>query len=994
MQSSVFSSFSTIFSFQSVRAVSPPRDKSMVHHGKSLISGEDRPINEDIINQAIASHQVQRNDTVSTPKSPSARLPPAKPAVKGAPSASTLLASLPQLGSYEDVIRSMEEAKQKKQEAIEVDRGEGEVASESAAVRRQRRKELQAKNAAILAAANEKLKIEDGDEERDPDAPPKPEAVTPVLKKPVGGKPSTDDEEPELAYQDLNLPPMDVWNGDLLLSAGANPSVLTNYFPLIARQIAGPPVLTLPLPSRIDEILRLKVDEVQKYVQLVVQRGSKKIVLVEMNLNTGGSTSSAKTSTMQEDFASFCTGYLKKNKALAFDFQKDPDPTNRLLLYLIPPDTQTHLTSEFVRKYLRASRPSGKMWGIFILPKETYAPIAKRISKLHLQKMQQQAKAVEKYNAMHAVPESPPVVQPVAAATTATPPAAVQTTRPQDPRKAAQLRAAEAVVATAATTSASSDTTQKAGATTTSESVSPPVPSTTFASTAAATPGLAALFKTTASLDAFSNMLSNLVAKTSGTSAVASAPASAPALAAFPPPSSSISAVAAPVGIPSFPPTPVTSLPMPPRALPLPPPPPPMHPTQQLGMPPPPQQMVNPQFSATPHPQQPHPHQQMGLPPPLYSHQLLPPTQQQQPPQYHPNAFHTTPQQPVQSGFSIMPSPQQLPPPQQQSFGPGRSLPPPPPPPPQQQPHPQMLPPPPPAGPPFPSMLGKHGRDEQQAGAPHDMQPPAQRSRFGPPMSAGGGPPQHSGPPPQGQMIHGLPMMQMPPPQQHLPPTTRVIPPGASGVCDFFFSSAGCRKGATCQFTHDIHNERAQEIMQQRGIPPHLAQAVQAMGGLKLHGQQAPPQQVLSTPPMNQSLQSPQRNSFAPPSQAQPQQRGLPPPPMMQMPPQQQQQQFNGPPPLQQHFTGPPQGQMQQPQYQPQYGSGGPPPQQSQRMLPPPPHQTQGLPPPNWIPNMPPPSHHHQQQQQQMSYQPNPQPPAHHQQFNPGMSQQGFPMRM
>ncbi len=399
-----------------VRPASPPKAKKMqLMYGDSTLEDYSLP-SEKVVN--IVSGMQSKAEVISAPL-PKKPLPAAKSGTSttstSQPAPLVSLAALPTMSSFEEVVRTFEAQKS----SSSSNNGSSSSSSSSSSVKqqqaqsksdigREKRRALAEKNAAIAAAANAALAAEKRSkatlisDESDSDGEMRAPAAERVAPPKKAGASSADGGE-DLLYQKLGLPPMDVWNGDLLLSAASNPSILSNYFPLTARQVGGPPIITLPLPSRIEEKLRIDCVAVESYIkQVLTSHSSKRVVVVEFQLNVAAGNNSVAAATLAQDYSDFCRAYRSKNRALAFDHQKGAEPTERMLLYMIPPDsTSSGLTAEFVKKHLQLDRPVGAMWGVVLLPKDTYSAIAKRISRVSLEKMQQQAAALARVNKAH-----------------------------------------------------------------------------------------------------------------------------------------------------------------------------------------------------------------------------------------------------------------------------------------------------------------------------------------------------------------------------------------------------------------------------------------------------------------------------------------------------------------------------------------------------------------------------------------------------------------
>jgi hypothetical protein len=867
---------------------------------------EDYSLPSDKIVSIVSSMHNAKSDESIVPIKPQPLTPKRETSAVSAPSVPhTSLDSLPALPSFDEVVRSFQTQKSSTAQSNGTN-------NKSDTAGKDKKKALAEKNAAIAAAANAALAaekasarskatlIEDSDSDGEMKAP-KTERVTPTVKKGV----NTGDSE-ELLYQKLGLPPMDVWNGDLLLSAASNPAILSNYFPITARQVGGPPIITLPLPSRIEEKLRIDCVAVESYIKQVLQsNSSKRLVIVEFQLNVSAGNNSVAAATLQQDYADFCRNYRSKNRALAFDHQKDAEPTSRMLLYMMPPDsTSSGLTAEFVQKHLQLDRPKGCMWGVVLLPKETYGAIAKRISRVSLEKMQQQAAALARVNKAH---------QESVAAATATPNiTTAATTGPMDPR----ARPAPSVAVTptvnvsestspptaSSTTHASTDSSQSVPSTSTVAASS--VPSST--STTGTTPSsLAALLSGTSGINDFNSYLSALVNKvqpTTAAPAAASTSTSALSTASIPAlvngvapvlsvPTPPVNSFTPPTGQPFLTPPPHSAHSMPPH---MQQPPSPHGPYQTH--PPPPQQPFRPTPPGAPY---------LPSPPAIPVHGStqpgpFAPTQHVQ----HPPVTGFPPQQPGMPRHQPPPFPPQQPIPQhlppevrarmeweaQQRQHQTGAMPP------------HMVAPAPPSGfaggpHPMPPQSDSHKRPREDAS---EEGPITRKSRFGPPHPPQGpsmphpptGPHQppypptfqqpppsvqstpqysaHNLPPPPIQTGGPLPVTTGPPPSLPVGPVVNrgglgVAGPAregpaflGGGICRFFFSPKGCVK-ENCDFSHDPNHAAAVQ-QRQYGMqnnapntqppptpyPPHIhqhhpQQPHPYMHALPPHGQYAPP---------------------------------------------------------------------------------------------------------------------------------------------------------
>jgi hypothetical protein len=904
----------------SVRPVSPPSatrlTKVQLMYGESALEKNAMP--SDQVLKIVEDLQARPDIIVPTAAKPASTLTPKSSAsganggVRPPPTPHTSLDSLPALPSFDEVVRTF-----KSQKSGPPANGgtqaaaSGKKPADAAALERKRA--LAQKNAAVAAAANAALKASKLKSKRaanggdvtlisdDSGADSEGEAKAPAaehVSPPTKMRATVASSEPELQYQDLGLPPMDVWNGDLLLSAGSHPSILTNYFPLTARQIGGPPVVTLPLPSRIEEKLRIDCAAVESYLlQILTSGSSKRVVVVELHLNVPTGNSSAATTTMTQDFADFCRNYRDRQRALAFDYQKEHDVATRMLLYVVPPDSQgSGLTAEFVRRHLKLERPAGTMWGVALLPKETYSAIAKRISRVSLEKMQAQAAAAARVNKAHEENKAAAAVAAAAAAASSaaasSSPVVAKPVGPVDPRArpgaasisppvvAASASASSAAAAASSSTSSTSSAPQSSSTAAASTSSSAAAASSSSSSSTVSSSLASLLGAGGANLSDFSSYLSALVSKAGAASAAAPAPSTNAT--SFPPPPPPQPAASA-THLPPPPPPTVSAVPYvsPPQSYPLPPPPTtPSHLQQQR--PPAPQSGVPYQPPPAPyHPPQ-HPGQPYLPPPPP------PPPMQQVSPQPPPSHLHTPPG----GGF-----PYQPPAPPQHG---GSQHPPPPPHHGQQYPPPPFqhgAPPPPQAGPPGPhqhlppdvrARMEWEERQRQQQQQQH-QQPPH------------GGPPPHMQPP----QHHMSPQ----PPPGHYPPPMQQQPPHMQGPSVPHPHPNGPPFGAHIPESH----KRPRDGSAPDNAPP----ARRSRFGPQHPGAPTPvgPHSVRlvdSAPTPNAAFPQPQQQTPPPPPQytvhnlpPPPQQVGgsLPPPP-----PQQTQQAYPTPsPPVQQHHpSGPP----------------------------------------------------------------------------------------
>ena len=135
--------------------------------------------------------------------------------------------------------------------------------------------------------------------------------------------------------------------------------------PLMAVQLSGPAIASLPLPQRILEKNRIKLTDIEHYLEQATKSSSKRIIVTQLSADT-----SADESTLR-GYMTLMDAYAKRDRALAFDAQSAEDRTARCIMYIVPPRS-TSVSPEFVHRVLHASRPVDAALAVCLMPAESY----------------------------------------------------------------------------------------------------------------------------------------------------------------------------------------------------------------------------------------------------------------------------------------------------------------------------------------------------------------------------------------------------------------------------------------------------------------------------------------------------------------------------------------------------------------------------------------------------------------------------------------------